>query len=188
MSASLRLDGLACIRGGRMLFSGLELALEGGAAALVTGPNGVGKSSLLRLIAGLLTPFAGTVAVTGKIALADEALALDREQPLAAALGFWARLDGGDVAAALVALGIAHLAEVPVRILSTGQRKRAVLARTLASNAEIWLLDEPGNGMDAAALDRLAAAMAAYRAAGGIVVAASHQPLDLPGAIEVPLA
>jgi heme exporter protein A len=185
VNASLRIEALACARGGRTLFEGLDLDLAAGGAALVTGPNGAGKSSLLRVIAGLLTPAAGRVEAQGGLALADEGLALDRDRPLARALGFWAALDGGDAGAALAAVGMAHLAQVPVRILSTGQRKRAVLARTIASGAGLWLLDEPANGLDAAALDGLAAAMAAHRAKGGIVVAASHQPLDLPGAVEV---
>ena len=166
-----------------MLFKGVSLQIESGGAALVTGPNGVGKSSLLRLIAGLLAPYAGHVSATGRIALADEALALDTRLGLANALGFWARIDRGmGVEEALDAMGIAHLSQVPVRILSTGQRKRAVLARALAAGADIWLLDEPGNGLDTASLKRLAAAMAAHRAKGGVIVAASHQPLDLPGA------
>lgn len=172
-----------------MLFSGISLRLEAGGAALVSGPNGVGKSSLLRVIAGLLAPFAGTITIEGRIALADEALALDTRLPLGTALGFWSQIDVGmPVHQALDAMSVAHLAEVPVRILSTGQRKRAVLARTLASNAQIWLLDEPGNGLDSVSLDRLAAAMTAHRARGGIVVAASHQPLDLPDAQLLALA
>jgi heme exporter protein A len=187
VSAALRIEALACARGGRTLFEGIDLSLAAGGAVLVTGPNGAGKSSLLRVIAGLLDPAAGRVQVTGGLALADEGLALDRDRPLAQALGFWAALDGGDAGAALAAVGMAHLAEVPVRILSTGQRKRAVLARTIASGAEIWLLDEPANGLDAVSLDALTAAMAAHRAKGGIVVAASHQPLGLPGAVEVRL-
>jgi heme exporter protein A len=189
VNASLALEGLACVRGGRMLFSGVSLEVAAGGAAMIIGPNGVGKSSLLRLCAGLLAPFAGSVAAEGRIALADEALALDTRQPLGQALGFWSGIDGGiSVADALDAMGIAHLAEVPVRILSTGQRKRAVIARTLASGAAIWLLDEPGNGLDIVSLDRLAMAMAAHRARGGIVIAASHQPLDLPGAQTLALA
>ncbi len=168
-----------------MLFKGLSLTLQGGDAAYVAGPNGVGKSSLLRLIAGLLEPFAGSVALSGRVALADQELALDARLPLAKALGFWAGLDGGTVDAALAAVALDHLAAVPVRILSTGQRKRAVLARTMASGADIWLLDEPGNGLDTASLGRLNAVMAAHRAKGGIIIAASHQPLDLPGAVGV---
>lgn len=186
---ALVLKDIACIRGGRLLFEGLSLSLASGDAALVSGPNGVGKSSLLRLIAGLIEPETGVLDVTGRIALADEALALDTRLPLARALSFWADMDRGlPVEEALAALGIDHLAHVPVRILSTGQRKRAVLARTLASGADIWLLDEPGNGLDAASLDRLGQAMATHRAQGGIILAASHQPLALPGAIDVSLA
>jgi heme exporter protein A len=183
--SSLQISNLACVRGGRMLFKGLSLSLSAGEAAFVSGPNGVGKSSLLRLLAGLLTPYAGDIAVTGRIALADQELALDTPLPLTKALSFWARLDGGTTGPALKAMAMDHLANVPVRILSTGQRKRAVIARTIASGADIWLLDEPGNGLDTASLDRLNTAMAAHRETGGIIVAASHQPLDLPGAQSV---
>ncbi len=175
---ALILEGVACLRGDRLLFEELGLSLGAGEAALVTGPNGVGKSSLLRMIAGLLRPEAGRIDVRGKVALAAEQAALDEDQPLAKALAFWARLDSSDrVAHAMTAMAIDHLAQVPVRMLSTGQRKRAVLARTIASGADIWLLDEPGNGLDDAALGALGGAMAAHRAARGIIVAASHQPL-----------
>ncbi|WCT73013.1 heme ABC exporter ATP-binding protein CcmA [Sphingomonas naphthae] len=185
IGGSLALSGVACLRGHRLLFEGLDLALAPGEAALVTGPNGRGKSSLLRIIAGLLRPAAGYVAVEGRVALAAEAAGLDERLPLARALGFWAGIDGAgadSVAAACVAMGIGPLAVVPVRLFSTGQRKRAVLARTIASGAGVWLLDEPGNGLDGEGLALLGAAVAAHRAGGGVVVAASHQPLDLPGA------
>ncbi len=183
---SVAVENLACQRGGRMLFTGLSFALGAGDAAMVTGPNGIGKSSLMRVLAGLLPSYAGSVSIVGRIALANEDAALDRTQTLADALAFWARLDSSKgVAAALEAMNIAHLTEVPVRILSTGQRKRAVLARTIASGADVWLLDEPGNGLDAASLDALTLAMATHRQGGGIVIAASHQPLDLPGAVRV---
>jgi heme exporter protein A len=179
-SASIKVDGLACVRGGRLLFKGLSFGLAAGGAAIITGPNGIGKSSLLRLLAGLLEPFSGSFSFQGKLALADEKLALDPQQSLKSALSFWASIDGdGHVDEALIAFGLDHLADVPVRILSTGQRKRAVLARTLARGADIWLLDEPGNGLDTVSLDRLDTAMAAHRAKGGIILAASHQPLGL---------
>ena len=188
VAASINVKGLACVRGGRLLFKGLTFALEAGGAALVTGPNGIGKSSLLRVLAGLLDPYAGTVTTQGRLALADEKLALDPEQTVKAALSFWAGLDGTDfLGDALTAVALDHLADVPVRILSTGQRKRAVLARTLASGADIWLLDEPGNGLDAASLARLDAAMATHRAKGGIIIAASHQPLGLAQAQQIQL-
>lgn len=191
MTPGLRATQLGCVRGGRLLFKGVEIALAAGDAALVTGPNGVGKSSLLRLLAGLLTPAAGTIERDGKIALAADPVALDATLPLARALGFWARIDGADdraVATALDAMGIASLAPVPVRMLSTGQRRRAAIAGVIAGGAPIWLLDEPGNGLDTAALDRLAVAIATHRAAGGIVVAATHQPLGLLAAQSIALA
>ena len=187
---TLRFDQVACLRGGRLLFEGLSFALGAGDAGLVTGPNGAGKSSLLRIAAALLAPVAGTVTCTGRVSLSDENLALDPALALADALRFWARLDGSDedaIVHALDALAIAHLARIPVRMLSTGQRKRASLARVLASRAPIWLLDEPGNGLDTAALERLAAIMADHRASGGIILAASHQPLGLTDALAIPV-
>jgi heme exporter protein A len=160
----------------------LNATLGPGKALLLTGPNGVGKSSLLRLIAGLLPAYAGTVSHEGRLALSDESHALDSRLPLAKALGYWAGIDDtgpGAVADALDALDMARLGDVPVRLLSTGQRRRANLARVLASGADIWLLDEPGNGLDTASLALLERAIAAHRAQGGIVVVASHQPLGL---------
>lgn len=184
MTASLGLSNLACARGGRVLFKGLSAALGPGDALLLTGPNGVGKSSLLRLIAGLLPAYAGTVTHEGRLALSDENPALDARLPLSKALEYWAGIDGTGAMAvedALAALDLTRLAEVPVRLLSTGQRRRANLARVLASGADIWLLDEPGNGLDTASLALLERAIGTHRAKGGIVVVASHQPLDLPG-------
>ena len=189
--AALRLSGIACARGGRLLFRGVDLALEPGGSALLRGPNGIGKSSLMRICAGLLRPMAGTIERRGRIALADERLALDLEEPLAQALGFWARLDGADAGAldrALEAMALGSLGGIPVRMLSTGQRKRAALARVIASGAGLWLLDEPGNGLDDASLELLGAAVAAHLAGGGIVVAASHQPLPMASPVVIDLS
>jgi heme exporter protein A len=168
----LRFEGVALRRGGRLLFEGLDLALGAGEALQVAGPNGSGKSSLIRLAAGLLEAQAGAVERSPP-ALVDEHLALDRELPLARALGFW----GGDVEAAMEAVGIAHLAAVPVRLLSSGQAKRAALARAVASGAALWLLDEPLNALDTEGIGRLAAIIERHRASGGAVLAASHQML-----------
>jgi heme exporter protein A len=178
---------IACVRGGRRLFEGINLVLEPGGAALVTGPNGAGKSSLIRIAAGLLPAAAGAVERGGAAALADEGLALDPKLPLARALGFWSRLDGAEPKAAMAAMGLTPLGDVPVRLLSTGQRKRAALARVLASGAALWLLDEPANGLDSEGEARLDSAMAAHRAAGGAILAASHQPLALPSAVRLAL-
>lgn len=180
----LALDNVACLRGGRLLFEGLSLTLDEGGAALVTGPNGAGKSSLIRVAAGLLKPAAGVVTAEGERALLTEGAALDPELPVAKALGFWAGLDGrrDKAEAALEAVGLTHLAPVPVRLLSTGQRRRVGIARVVASGAPVWLLDEPANGLDQAAVAMLGALIAEHRVAGGIVVVATHLPIHIPGA------
>ena len=170
---------LACRRGERLLFAGLTFAAQAGTALQVTGPNGTGKSSLIRILAGLMRPFAGEVDRAGRVALLDERPALDERQPLEKALGFWSRVDGGQPVG-LQTLGLGELLDVPVRYLSTGQRKRAAIARMLGQRAAIWLLDEPLNGLDTHAAAALLAIVAEHREAGGIAIIASHQPFDLP--------
>lgn len=168
----LRFSNVALERGGRLLFEGLDLQLRRGEALHVAGPNGSGKSSLIRLAAGLLRASAGNVE-RADAALADDWAALDRELPLGRALAFWEDATGP----AMEALGIGHLADVPVRLLSSGQLKRATLARVAASMAPLWLLDEPLNALDADGADRLGGLIERHRASGGAIVAASHQPL-----------
>ena len=188
MSELLRLDRVACIRGERLLFEHLSLALEPGDALWLRGPNGAGKSSLIRLAAGLLRAAAGTIERRGRCALIDESSALDAELPLRRALDFWARVDtvdGHAVDRAMAAMALAPLSDVPVAMLSTGQRKRAAMARVIASGAPIWLLDEPANGMDDAAQARLVAAIAAHRANGGAVLLASHFALAIDDLAEL---
>lgn len=185
---ALAFQGVSCVRGRRLLFADVSFALSAGQAMVVSGPNGVGKSSLLRLAAGLLRPEQGAVTRAGQIALADEAPALDPALPLRQALDFWAGIDGGDAEAALASVGLDRLEDVPVRMLSTGQRRRATLARTLAARAEIWLLDEPANGLDSDAIAMLEALIAAHRVQGGIAVVASHQPIAVDDAQMLVLA
>lgn len=168
---------LCCVRGGRTVFSGVSIALHAGSSLLVRGPNGAGKSSLLRLIAGLLPCRAGTIERPAAFALADEHLALDGTSRLGQALAFWAHIDGVTREAldhAMMRFDLGALADIPVRMLSTGQRKRAILARTLASGAPLWLLDEPGNGLDASSMAMLSTAMKDHLAGGGAIMAASH--------------
>jgi len=184
----LRLDSVACIRGDRLLFENLSLVLKRGDALWLRGPNGAGKSSLIRLAAGLLRPAAGTAQRHERVALIDEASSLDAELPLRRALDFWARVDtvdGHSVDRAMDEMALVPLAEVPVAMLSTGQRKRAAMVRVIASGAPIWLLDEPANGMDDAAQARLVAAVAKHRANGGAVLLASHFALGVPDLIEL---
>jgi heme exporter protein A len=158
---------------------GLSVTARSGDIIWVRGANGCGKSTLLRLIAGLLHATAGSVKTEGRIALADENLALDANLTVEKALMFWADMDGASAderSAALADMDLQGLAQVPVRFLSTGQRKRASIARVLASKADIWLLDEPYNGLDSASCARLDQAITAHAATGGIVLVTAHQP------------
>ncbi|MBY0520215.1 MAG: heme ABC exporter ATP-binding protein CcmA [Sphingomonas sp.] len=184
-------DRVGCARGGRVLFEDISFTLAAGEALIVSGPNGVGKSSLMRVAAGLLPPAAGSVTRGGACAFLAEAHALDPERTLAQATGFWAGIDGATGAAVLSALetaGLAHLADVPVRLLSTGQRRRAALVPLIAGGAPLWLLDEPASGLDTASVERLGGIIAAHRAKGGAVLIATHQPIEVPGAAEMVLA
>ena len=171
---------LACRRGDRLLFSGLALALQPGEALQVTGPNGLGKSSLLRILAGLLPAYSGCVTRTADLGLIDERPALDPHLPLGKALAFWRRLDGPALDS-VSRLGLTELLDVPVRYLSTGQKKRAALARLIGQQAPIWLLDEPLNGLDTKGVALVEELAAEHCQAGGICVIASHQPFALPG-------
>lgn len=193
---------LDCYRGERRVLHDVDFSVTRGGALLLTGPNGCGKSSLLRAMAGLLRLGAGTI-VWNDQDIADDLEAhrarvayighLDALKPVLNVrenVGFWAELAGspGDRTAvdrsvdeALAAFGIGHLAELPARILSQGQRRRANLARLITVPAPLWLLDEPTVGLDTAAVAALDTAIGAHRAKGGIVVAASHITALSPG-------
>lgn len=178
----LTAENLACRRGERLLFRRLSFALAPGAACHVTGANGAGKTTLIRAAAGLTTPYAGRVVREGALALLDERMGLDPDLPLGRALAFWFALDTApDPAAILARLRLDPLAEVPVRYLSTGQKKRAALARVLGQAAPVWLLDEPLSGLDTASQSIVSALVREHCAGGGVALIASHQPLDVPG-------
>jgi heme exporter protein A len=181
-SPLLSAENLACRRGERLLFRRLSFTLAPGAACHVTGANGAGKTTLIRALAGLTTPYAGSVRREGALALLDERTGLDPDLPLAKALAFWFALDSVTQSAAIMdRLRLASLAEVPVGYLSTGQKKRAALARMLGQAASVWLLDEPLSGLDTASQGLVSELVRDHCAAGGIALIASHQPLDVPG-------
>ncbi|HTQ77035.1 MAG TPA: cytochrome c biogenesis heme-transporting ATPase CcmA [Burkholderiales bacterium] len=198
----LRADSLACERGGRPLFARLGFALEPGSLLRVRGANGSGKTSLLRILAGLTRPAAGEVRWRGEaigglddayrreMLFIGHAAGVKDDMTVAENLDFACRLSGAtaagaEIAGALEALGIARLAPLPARFLSQGQRRRAALARlALPGAAPLWLLDEPFAALDEDGIGRVAALCGAHLAAGGLVVLTSHQevPLAAPAA------
>lgn len=193
----LQAEDLASIRGERLVFSGLSFQVAEGGALLLVGPNGTGKSTLLRILAGLGRIEAGRLLWRGEDALDDLAAHAGRVAYLghldAVKLGLtvtenlraWA--GPAAVAEALASVGLAPLADLPARLLSAGQRRRLALARLLLRAPPLWLLDEPTLGLDMASVERFGTMLAGHRARGGIVVAATHLPLPLPGADELRL-
>jgi heme exporter protein A len=192
---------LACVRGGRTVFSGLSFAVDAGEALLVSGPNGAGKSSLLRAVAGLVRLTDGRLELAGGDAdatLGEQAHYLGHQDALKPALSvrenldFWTDFLGGAAgrakdAAALAAVGLDGLAHLPATYLSAGQRRRLSLARLVAVERPIWLLDEPTSALDAAAQAMLADLMRAHLAGGGLILAATHGPIGLDGVKELRL-
>ena len=189
--------GLACIRGERLVFQGLDFSLAPGGALVLRGPNGAGKTSLLRLMAGLARPAAGEIRWNGRPAREDReefngAIHFlghrDAVKPALTVmenLAFHARLRSAvreeELAGALRRMDIAALADLPARFLSAGQTRRLALARALASNAPLWLLDEPTASLDAAAAATVAKAIGRHCADGGMAVVSSNDPLDVDG-------
>jgi heme exporter protein A len=190
----LAAEDVAVFRGERLVFRDLSLTVAAGGALVLAGPNGSGKSTLLRLLAGLVRPAAGSVLWDGADALSDLAAhgqrvaylghqdAVKPGLTVTENLRFAAAVSGRPINAALSALGLQPLADLPARMLSAGQKRRLALSRLLLSTAPLWLLDEPTLGLDTASIDRIGTLLAAHRAAGGMVVAATHVPLPLPGA------
>lgn len=194
----LVVEGLTCVRGGQRLFRGLSFGLEHGGAIVLTGPNGAGKTSLLRLLAGFLTPSEGRIALDGGDGTAAEASHfvghLDAVKGALTAkenLEFQRDLLDGNrapVDSALDRLGIGALKHLPVDVFSAGQRRRLALARLFVAPRPIWLLDEPTAALDSAAQKTLTLLMNEHRAGGGMIVAATHTPLDLAGSREIALS
>lgn len=188
-------ENLGGERGGETVFSGIGFALEKGEALIVTGPNGAGKSTLLRVVAGLLPTAEGKVKVEGggedfpSVASASHYLghlnAMKTALTVEENLGFWRAFQGEpglDVDEALETVGLGGIGHLPFGYLSTGQRRRASIAKLLVSRRPIWLLDEPTAGLDKASEERFAGLMREQCQKGGIIVAATHLPLGLEGA------
>jgi heme exporter protein A len=195
----LEASDLACIRGGRQVFSDVSFTVGTGEALLITGPNGAGKSSLLRLVAGLLRPSSGTLVLDGgdpELTLAEQAHYLGHQDALKPALSvlenldFWVRFLGGtvaDLATPLADVGLGGITALPAAYLSAGQRRRLSIARLIAVKRPLWLLDEPTTALDVAAQATLAGLMRAHLQGGGLIVAAVHGPIGLEKAAELRL-
>jgi heme exporter protein A len=206
LAPDLIAEGLACVRGERLVFAGLSFRLAAGGALILTGANGSGKSSLLRLVAGLLTPSAGQL-LWGATAVATDLPGhharlhyighLDALKPALTPremLAFWATLRGrrrqrspSAIEQALAAFALDPIADWPCRWLSAGQRRRVALARLLASPAPLWLLDEPASALDHDGQIRLEQAIDAHRVAGGMTMLATHTPIALDTAAHLSL-
>jgi len=195
---------LTCLRGDRLVFTGLDFRIAPGDALVLLGPNGSGKSSLLRLMAGLLKPLRGHLSwddvpvpedPDGHRARIHYVGHLDAVKPVLSAaenLAFWATLGGaadprGNALRALERLGVPHIATVPGRYLSAGQKRRLNLARVLAAPAALWLLDEPTVALDRAAIALFEEIIAEHRAGGGMVAVSTHVDIAMPGARELHL-
>ncbi|MBR0949708.1 heme ABC exporter ATP-binding protein CcmA [Bradyrhizobium canariense] len=183
--------GVICVRGGREVFSGLDFAAGSGEAVAVVGRNGSGKTSLLRLIAGLLIPAGGTIALDGgdsELTLPEQCHYLGHRDALKPALSvaenltFWADFLGGerfDAGESLATVRLDHAAHLPAAFLSAGQRRRLSLARLLTVRRPVWLLDEPTTALDVAGQDMFSGLMRAHLARGGLIIAATHAPLGI---------
>ncbi|WP_456306381.1 heme ABC exporter ATP-binding protein CcmA [Novacetimonas maltaceti] len=190
----LKVENISVFRGERLVLDQVGLSLDAGDALLLTGPNGAGKSTLLRVLAGLRKPEGGHVLWSGVDALADRSRHAERVAylghqdalkpglTLRENLTLAARAGGGDPDSCMSALNISGLADLPARMLSAGQKRRAALARVLLARAPLWLLDEPSLGLDSNTMGLLETLFRTHREAGGIVIATTHVPLPLPDA------
>ena len=193
----LKGDNLVCSRGGREVFADLNFSVSGGQALVVTGRNGAGKSSLLRMIAGLVHLAGGRLALEGgepDASIAEQAHYVGHQDAVKPSLTvgenlqFWARYLGGaerPIGSALAAVDLAPLANLPAAYLSAGQRRRLSIARLVAVPRPLWLLDEPTSALDVPSQNRLADLMRDHLAGGGMIVAAAHGPIGLERAREL---
>jgi len=189
----MRLSGheIRCVRGGRQVFSALSFEAATGEALAVVGPNGSGKTSLLRLIAGLLAPASGSISLEGgekELTLPEQAHYLGHRDALKPALTvsenllFWRDFLGGAIsnpAESLATVELDHAAQLPAAFLSAGQRRRLSIARLLTVRRPVWLLDEPTNALDTAGQKLFATLMGDHLARGGLIIAATHAPLGI---------
>ena len=190
---------LACRRGGRDVFAGVSFSVASGESLTIRGRNGAGKSSLLRMVAGLVRVAGGQHSLEGgdpELTLGEQAHYLGHLDALKPSLSveenlrFWSAFLGAaasDLSEPLRAVGLNALSDLPAAYLSAGQRRRLSIARLLTVKRPLWLLDEPTSTLDAAAQVRLGEIMKAHLAGGGIILAATHGPLQLDGAQELNL-
>jgi heme exporter protein A len=196
-------EDLVIERGGRRVIDGLSFAVAAGEAFVLTGANGAGKTTLLRTLAGYLRPLHGSVRLEGgdrELTLAEQAHVVGHANAIKSSLtvtenlAFWSEyLDGGTasrerIEAALLFFGLDDLGEFPAAYLSAGQKRRLGLARLLAADRSVWLLDEPTASLDSASSERLVAAVNAHTRGGGMAIIATHLPLALESARTFELA
>lgn len=195
---TLDAHNLACQRGDRVLFSGLSFTLSAGELLQVAGPNGSGKTSLLKILCGISSPVEGEVRWAGENArrqgeafrenllylghhnaVKEDLTALENLQIAARLAG--APLGEDQALDALDRIGLVGREFLPAKALSQGQKRRVALARLLVSRAPLWILDEPLTALDVKAIDLIQSRLAEHLAAGGMVVLTTHQPIDVPG-------